>query len=83
MLDLRKDELIGQLDESTQITLKNLAAQRDEAETIQTQLISCLSFVKESLRTGSQGEVMKMKKGVVRQIKEITDSGKPEKIISM
>ena len=62
MLELRKDELTGQLDESTQLTLKNLATQRDEAETIQTQLISCLSFVKESLRTGSQGEVMKMKK---------------------
>ena len=80
MLELRKDELTGQLDETTQLTLKNLAAQRDEAETIQTQLISCLSFVKESLRTGSQGEVMKMKKGVVRQIKDITNSVDPEKI---
>ena len=78
MLELRKDELIGQLDETTQLTLKNLATQKDETETIQIQLISCLSFVKESLRRGSQGEVMRMKKGVVRQIKEITDTVKPE-----
>jgi tripartite motif-containing protein 2/3/tripartite motif-containing protein 71 len=35
--------------------------------------------VRESLRTGSQGEVMKMKKGVVKQIKEITGSIKSEK----
>ena len=80
MLEVRKDELIGQLDESTQQTLKNLATQKDEVETIQTQLVSCLSFMKESLRTGSQGEVMKMKKGVVKQIKEITDSTKLEKL---
>ena len=80
MLEKRKDELIGQLDESTQQTLKNLATQDDEMETIQTQLVSCLSFVRESLRTGSQGEVMKMKKGVVKQIKDITGSIKSEKL---
>ncbi len=80
VLELRKDELIGLLDENTQQTLKNLATQKDEVETIQTQLASCLSFVRESLRTGSQGEVMKMKKGVVKQIKEITGSIKSEKL---
>ena len=79
MLEKRKDELIRQLDESTQQTLKDLATQKDEVETTQTQLASCLSFVRESLRTGSQGEVMKMKKGVVKQIREITDSIKSEK----
>ena len=80
MLEKRKEELISQLDESTQQTFKNLATQDDEMETIQTQLVSCLSFVRESLRTGSQGEVMKMKKGVVKQIKEITGSIKSEKL---
>ena len=57
---------------------KNLAAQKDEVETVQTQLVSCLSFVREGLRTGSQGEVMKMKKAVVKQIKDMTDNFKPE-----
>ena len=47
-------------------------------ETVQTQLASCLSFVRESLRTGSQGEVMKMKKTVMKQIKEMTDNFKPD-----
>ena len=79
MLEKRKDGLISQLEESTQQTLKDLATQKDEVETTQTQLASCLSFVRESLRTGSQGEVMKMKKGVVKQIREITGSIKSEK----
>ena len=57
---------------------KNLAAQKDEVETVHTQLASCLSFVRESLRTGSQGEVMKMKKAVVKQIEEMTDNFKPD-----
>ena len=59
---------------------KNLAAQKDEVETVHTQLASCLSFVRESLRTGSQGEVMKIKKAVVKQIKEMADNFKPDKL---
>ena len=56
----------------------NLQAQRDEVETVLTQRYSCLSFVRESLRTGSHGEVMKMKKTVMKQIKEMTADFKPD-----
>ena len=78
LLEARKAELISQLEQLIQTKKKNLAAQKDEVETVHTQLVSCLSFVKESLRTGSQGEVMKMKKAVVKQIKEMTDNFKPD-----
>ena len=78
LLEVRKAELISQLDQQIQMKIKNLAAQKDEVETVQTQLVSCLSFVRESLRTGSQGEVMKMKKAVMKQIKEMTDNFKPD-----
>ena len=78
LLEARKAELISQLQQYIQTKKKNLAAQKDEVETVHTQLASCLSFVRESLRTGSQGEVMKMKKAVVKQIKEITDNFKPD-----
>jgi tripartite motif-containing protein 2/3/tripartite motif-containing protein 71 len=78
LLEARKAELIGQMKQLIQAKRKNLAAQKDEVETVHTQLASCLSFVRESLRTGSQGEVMKMKKGVVKQIKEMTDNFKPD-----
>ena len=80
LLELRKSELISQLNQMAQQKFKNLAIQKDEVETVQTQLVSCLSFVRESLRTGSQGEVMKMKKGVIGQIKEMTDSIEPDKL---
>ena len=78
LLEARKAELIDQLQQLIQVKKKNLAAQKDEVETVHAQLASCLSFVRESLRTGSQGEVMKMKKAVVKQIKEMTDNFKPD-----
>ena len=71
-LEVRKTELIGQLDQITQRKLTILASQRDQIELIQAQLSSCLDFVKESLRTGSEGEILAMKKPVVKQVKEIT-----------
>ena len=78
LLEARKAELINQVQQYIQTKKKNLAAQKDEVETVHAQLASCLSFVRESLRTGSQGEVMKMKKVVVKQIKEMTDNFKPD-----
>ena len=78
LLEARKAELVGQMKQLIQTKKKNLAAQKDEVETVHTQLVSCLSFVRESLRTGSQGEVMKMKKAIVKQIKEMTDNFKPD-----
>ena len=77
-LEVRKTELIGQLDHITQWKLKILAAQRDQIELVQTQLSSCLDFVKESLRTGSEGEILAMKKPVVKQVEEITAEFKAE-----
>ena len=76
LLEARKAELVSQMKQMIQVKRKNLAAQKDEVETVHTQLASCLSFVRESLRTGSQGEVMKMKKAVVKQIREMTDNFK-------
>ena len=78
VLEARKAEVVGQMKQLIQTKKKNLAAQKDEVETVHTQLVSCLSIVRESLRTGSQGEVMKMKKAVVKQIKEMTDNFKPD-----
>ena len=78
LLEARKAELINQLQQLIQVKKKNLAAQKDEVETVHAQLASCLSFVRESLRTGSQGEVIKMKKAVTKQIKEMTGNFKPD-----
>ena len=78
ILEARRAELKTKANDVAQRKLKNLATQKDEMETIQTQVVSCLSFVQESVQTGSIGEVMKMKKGVVQQIKEITSSVKAD-----
>ena len=44
-LEQRRTELIGQLDQLTQLKLKSLAAERDQVELLHTQLTSCLEYV--------------------------------------
>ena len=78
VLEDRMVEVFNQVDQHVERKKKNLAAQMDEVETIETQQMGCLSFVKESLRTGSQGEVMKVKKAVMKQVKEMRDNFKSD-----
>ena len=78
ILDTRKTELIGQLHHITQRKLKGLAVQRDQLETILAQLSSCLGFMRESLKTGSQEEVLSVKSSVVKQVKELTTTFPPD-----
>ena len=78
VLEERMVEIFNRVDHHVERKKKNLAAQMDQVETIETQQMSCLSFVKESLRTGSQGEVMKVKKAVMKQVKEMRDNFKPD-----
>ncbi len=72
ILDVRKTELIGQLHQMIQRKLKYIASQRDQMETIQAQLNSCIQFVTDSLKRGSQGEVLKMKTTIAKKVKELT-----------
>ena len=78
VLDVRETELIGQLDQVTQGKLKGLAVQRDQIETTLAQLCSCLHFMRESLRTGNEGDVLKMKINTDRQVKELTTPFPPD-----
>ena len=80
-LAVRETELVDQLNRITQQKLKSLASQRDQIELVQAQLSSCLNFVKESLRTGGEGEILAMKKPVVRQVGEITAEFKPASLV--
>ncbi len=72
ILEVRETELIGQLHGMTQAKMKKLSAQEDHLETLQAQVNSCLLFLEESLKRGSEGEVLKMKESVVKQVKELT-----------
>ena len=78
IIDVRKTELIRQLHQVTQEKLKALATQRDELETIQVQLKSCLEFVRESLKTSSRGEVLNMKTTIIKQVKDLTTPLQPD-----
>ena len=77
-LEVRKTELVSQAEQIAQQKLKKLAAQRNELELKIAQLKSCLDFVEESRRTCSQGEILRMKSPLVKQIDDLTGSFKPE-----
>ena len=76
-LDDCEARLVAQLEGQTQQKLKNVSAQREEIEILQTQRNSCLHFVTESIRTGTPGDVMKMKHAIVKQVQELTDTFDP------
>ena len=77
ILEVRKTKLIGELHQMTQGKLKGLAVQRDQMEIIQVQLSSCLEFVRERVKTGHQGEVLKMKTNLIKKIKELITAFQP------
>ena len=78
-LEARKRDLIVQVDQMVKQTGKTLQSQREGYELTQTQLSSCLEFVEESLRTGSQEEVLSMKKQVVERVNEMEKEFEPRK----
>ena len=73
-LDIRKTELICQLDQLTQDKIRRLETQRDQLETNQAQLSSYLQFMKENLRTSNQTEALLTKSTTVKQVKELTST---------
>ena len=76
-LEVRETELVGQAEQTAQQKLKTLAAQRDGFELQLGQLRSCQDFVEESQRTCSQGEILRMKSPLVKQVNDLTGSFKP------
>ena len=72
-LEIRKTELISELDLLTQKRMEDLAIQRDLLETIQVQLSSYIDRVQENLRTGSQEKVLKKKLTMVERLKELSE----------
>ena len=80
-LKAREEELISQLDQMTGQKLKNVASQQDQLEMVATRLKSCCGFLQESLRTGSQVEILAMRKSFVQQVQDVTTSFKPESLV--
>ena len=78
LIEARMVELFNKVDQHVEMKKKNVVAQQDEVETVLKQRVSCLSFVKESLGTAHQSEVLRVKKTVMKQAKEMTDNFKPD-----
>ena len=78
VLETRETELVGMAEQTAQQKLKTLAAQRDGFELQLGQLRSCQGFVEESRRTCSQGEILRMKSPLVKQVNDLTGSFKPQ-----
>ena len=77
VLEARKTNLLNRLQEISRSKLKSLAAQKDQLETTQAQLHSCEGFVRQSIKTGCQSEVLKMRKTIVHQAKELMTEFQP------
>ena len=78
VLDVRRTELISRLYQLTQRKQKDLAAERDQAETVHAQLSSCQNYMKQSIRTDRWGEALKMKMTVLKQVEELTTTVQPD-----
>ncbi len=74
ILEVRKTELVSQLHQITQGKLKGLATQREQLETTQAMLTSCLGFMRESLRTSAKEKVLIMKSTIVKEVKDLTNT---------
>lgn len=72
ILEQRRAELGAKMDQLAQKKLKKLAAQKDHVEMLQAQLSSCLEHAEGGLRTGTEAQVLAMKKPVLQRIKQIT-----------
>ena len=80
-LEARQEELIAHLDQMTQQKLKNVAAQRDQLELVATRLKSCCGFLQESLKTGSQVEILAMTASFVQQVQDVTSAFEPKCLV--
>ena len=81
ILEARRRELHSQIDGSVCQGKKELAAQIDGYELRQAQLSSCVEFVEVSLQSGTQEEVLSMKRQVEQRAREIADEFKPQQLV--
>ena len=73
ILEARRRELHSEVDGKVRQASKELAAQRDQYELRQAQLSSCVEFVEGSLQSGTQEEVLSMKRQVVQRAQQMAE----------
>ena len=78
VLEAKEKELSNQLQQMKEQKLKILASQREQIELHLIQLNSCQDFVKKSVQSGIEGEILDNKKPVLEQVNRITTSFQPD-----
>ena len=81
VLETRKATLISKVKSMFKPKFDSLSKQDKEIETIEKQLRICSGCVRESLRTGSQKEILSMKKPVVEEMAELTGNLKANLLV--
>ena len=81
ILEAHRRELHSQIDGKVCQGKKELVAQIDGHELRQAQLSSCVEFVEGSLQSGTQEEVLSMKRQVEQRTRQMADEFKPQQLV--
>ena len=68
ILQAQRNNLTSKLQQLSREKQKNLSQQKNDLQATQSELERCVSFVSESLKTESKGEVLKVMKVITKQI---------------
>ena len=77
-LEARKKELIAQLDKTTEQKLTTLVTQQEQSREVYSKLTDYRNFVQNTLNTGSEAEILSLKKPVREQVSEMSTTIVPE-----
>ena len=80
ILEARRRDLHSEIDGKVAQGKKELVAQIDRHELRQAQLSSCVEFVEGSLQSGTQEEVLSMKRQVEQRAKQMAGEFKPQQL---
>ena len=80
ILEAHRRDLHSEIDGKVHQGKKELVVQIDQHELRQAQLSSCVEFVEGSLQSGTQQEVLSMKRQVVQRTQQMADEFKPQQL---
>ena len=80
ILDARRRELLDQVDQKVRQVKKEISAKRDHHELSLAQLSSCVEFVEGSLQSGTQEEVLSLKRQVTERARHMVSNLDPKQL---
>ena len=80
ILDARRRELVDQVDQKVHQARKEISAERDHHELSLVQLSSCVEFVEGSLQSGTQEEVLSLKRQMTERARHMASNLDPKQL---